>query len=765
MSLIVAFVLAAGLNHVQFADARQTRQPTLKLDAAASNSRTGARITAAQEHSVAAGNPLLAPGGLIAFADVRLEHAVPAVESRLQDGKSRLQKMEASLQSVKAETDATVAYEQLLPPLEELYLAVGQPWEALNHLKSVRDSQPLREAVEKLQPKMVAFWQTVSQSASIYAALSRIHESSSFAKLPEARQRIVQKELLDRKLGGVGLSDEHAKAFNSVQRQLSDLSTSYSNNVLDARKSWNVTLREESRVHGIPPRALSVAAQLAQSSGLRNSTAASGPWTFTLDGTLLGPALTYAQDRGLREQLFRASATMAASGPSDNTKVVAKILELRQQEAELLGYSSYAAVSLASKMAHSEEVHRLLDDLQKAGKPAAEAEDVELADFAKQSDGITDLKSWDRGYYIEKLRQKKYGIDAEALRVYFAYPAVVDGLFSLCTRLFGVTVTPVAKDGERAKAAKWHSDVQLFDVTQDGKTIGHVLIDPYSRPAEKRAGAWVQPLATRHFEGKELQLPAAALITNFPQPQDSKPSLLSLGEVDTLFHEFGHALQHVLTLQNESAVSGLNGIEWDAVEIASQFMEYWPEFDDQTFTSFAKHYSTGEAMPADLRKQIAKARDFRAGSGMLGQIYLGKVDLRLHEKYEQGEDAMALEKGVAKDVLVVQPLAEARPLCSFSHIFAGGYAAGYYSYQWSKVLSADAFSAFEEGSGGLGDAAQVRSTGRRLAATLLGLGGGRAPGKVFEDFRGRGPKPEALLRYSGLLAGGKANTNASSSKL
>lgn len=760
MTPIVATVFATLLLQVLPVSSRQVlRQLQLGVEGVALRGSSFATIFE-KPRPTEETNPLLASSDLPAFAATRPEHAVPAMTLRLQQAEAELRRIEASLSSKLAKSDASVSYDELMTPLEQLYVSIGQPWDFVNHLQSVRDSPGYREAVETLQPKVIVFYQNLSQSKPIYNALLRISESPDFAKMPEARRRIVEGELLDRKLGGVGLDSTKAEEFNKLQRQLSDLSMTFSNHVLDARKAWNLTINDAARVKGIPGRALAAAADLAKQGGHQDASAAKGPWLMTLDGTLLGPVLTYAQDRSLREQLFRASTTLASSGKDNNEEVVAKILELRQKQAELLGYPNYAEKSFASKMATREQVHSLLDEMQATGKPVAEAEDKELLEFAQHADEkLSKLDPWDRSFYIEKLSNQKYGIDAEQLRVYFPYPEVVKGMFSLTERLFGVTVKHADCASPRAKASKWHDAVELYDIMQDSEVVGHVLMDPYSRPSEKRSGAWMQPLVTRRTEGERLWLPVAALVMNFPPPAaDGKtPSLLSLGEAGTLFHEFGHALQHVLTHQNESSVSGINGIEWDAVEIASQFLEYWVELDRRTVYSFAKHYSTGEALPEATYQQLEKAHTFRAGSSLMGQVYLGKVDLRLHEKFELGEDPIEIGKSVAAEVLVVKPLPESRPLCSFSHIFAGGYAAGYYSYQWSKVLSADAFSAFEEGGGGLGDDVHTREVGRRFASTLLALGGGRDPGKVFKDFRGRAPTPAALLRYSGLAPVGATN--------
>jgi len=691
-------------------------------------------------------NPLLEDGELPPFAKVKPADARPAVQLRLDGGKSKLSDLEASLKTKLEAGKEPVPYEAFVPQIQELYEYVSHPWDMIMHLKATSDSPGLRSVVEELQPKVTAFWQSVSQSKPIYDAFFRLKASDkTFSSLPEARQRIVQSELNSRKLGGVGLSGSDAKEFNSVQAKLSKLSAAFSNHALDARKAFSVTVTSQKDVRGIPERALVAAAEAARNAGQKKATAEKGPWLLTLDAPILGPVMSFAENRELREKMYRGFITLASSNSTDNSGTIVDILKLRQREAKLLGYPNYAELSFASKMATGAEVHKLLDDLLGKAKESANADERQLLDFAKKQGHTSDLMHWDRGFYVQKLQKAEYDIDAEELRNYFPFDAVVQGVFGLSERLFGVTAEKVTD----APDSLWHKDVSLYRIIKDKNTIGYVFLDPYSRPAQKRAGGWLQPMVQRSRTSKGIRLPVGAIQANFPAPAQGKPSLLSLGECDTLFHEFGHALQHVMTKQDEAAVSGINGIEWDAVEIASQFMEFWIHFDKKTLYSFAKHWKTGESLPEVTYRRLLKSHNFRAGTVMASQIYMGKVDLRLHERFADGEDPNAIEKSIAKEVLAVQPLPEARPLCTFSHIFAGGYAAGYYSYKWSEVLSADAFAAFEAG-GALQDPSRARTIGRKFAATLLGLGGGRAPGLVFKDFVGRAPSTEALLRYQGL---------------
>ncbi|CAE8631481.1 unnamed protein product [Polarella glacialis] len=724
----------------------------------------------ALRHATPVPNPLLANTALPPLARVTPDQVKPAVQSTLAVAENSLTDLEQALSSKLKEDEGPVPYEQILPPLLELYDSYGKPWGLFSHLRAVRDSPQLRAIEDELRPAVVAFGQRLSQSKPIYSALARLNQSSSFASLTEAQQRAVRSELLDRKLGGVALEGAQAEEFNKLQRELSELSSNYSTNVLDAQAAWNMTLTAKDEVKGIPARALEGAADAARKAGHEKATAEDGPWLVSLDGTVMDPVLSYCENRELRETMFRASDTVASSGPHDNSEVLKKILQIRQQNAELLGFSNYDELSLATKMASHDAVTKLLQEVRDAARPAAQKDDLELRDFARSGaevDGqklpaLEDLQKWDHFFYSQRLLLARYAVDREALRVYFPFPAAIKGLQGLTHRLFGVTLEPV--HGEVAAAAKWHADVELFQVARGKELMGYVMVDPFSRPGEKRAGGWMQQLVSREQRpSKQPRLPVAAVMTNFPQPQEGKPSLLSLEEVSTLFHEFGHAMQHVLTVQNESSVSGINGIEWDAVEVASQFMEYWVDYDRQTLFSMARHYETGEPLPEESYKKLLVAKNFRSGTGLLGQVYLATMDLRLHEGYKEGEDPDGIAKAVGREVLINPPLPEGRPLCSFSHIFDGGYAAGYYSYLWSQVLSADAFNAFDTAGNltvtqalvnfGAQDSKgedAVEKLGRRWASTVLADGGGRAPEKVFIDFLGRQPSAAALLHYSGL---------------
>lgn len=685
-------------------------------------------------------NPLLREGDLPDFAHVLPEHMRPAVRSRLVDSRARFHELEQAIEA----RSSPPAYEDVMLPLQILDQYAGAPWRMIRHLESVLMSDALGEAVEELTPEVTSFWQDAGQSQIIYNALLQVQNSDGYSELPEAQRRSLDNELRSRRLAGVELSASEAAEFNQLQQDLTRLSSEYSNNVLHSARVWSLLLTDQAAVEGIPRRTLEAAASEAIEDH-PDATAEDGPWLFRQDATVLGPALTYAANATIREQLFRAMVAEASEAPYDNTETIGGILSKRQRLAALLGFQNFAEQSLASKMAERQQVHDLLDELKATARPAAAADDEELRTFAR-SEGEENLQLWDRSFYVNRLQTHRFDIDAEALRVYFPFPAVAQGLFDFARSHYDVEVE--LDESEAASRVLWHQDARLYTVKVNGTARGHLIIDPFSRPGQKRSGAWMSAQFDRNNLGDSLQMPLACVVTNFPAPQGGQPSLLALGEARTLFHEFGHALQHLLTVQNEPYVSGINGIEWDAVEVASQFHEYFVDHDRGTLYSFARHHETGEPLPDELYQKLQDALHFRAGSSLLGQVHLGLVDLRLHESFEDGEDVHGIERNMALQTLITEPLPEARPLCSFSHIFAGGYAAGYYSYQWSKVLSADAFSAFDEA--GLDNPERQLALGRHWASTALAMGGGRAPADVFRDFRGRAFQSGAMLRYSGL---------------
>lgn len=692
-----------------------------------------------------ADNPLLIGQGLPPFDAIEPEHVVPAITQLLTE-------LEASLADLESSVEPT--WIGLVEPLQRIGERLNWSWSIVGHLMGVKNSPELRSAHETVQPEVVKFWSKLSQSKPLYEAFKALRASENWDSLESAQKRIVEAALRDAQLSGVGLEGEQKERFNAIQLELAEISTQFSNHVLDATKAFSITLTNKDEIDGLPPSLLSLAAQAARSAGEENADAENGPWRITLDFPSYAPFMQHSTRRDLREKLYKAFIGKASSGELNNWPLTDRILALRQEKAALLGFSSYAELSLASKMAPDvAAVEALLEELRLASYSAAVKDLEELKDFAAEKGAAEagDLKHWDVGFWSERRREEKFAFSAEELRSYFALPQVLEGLFGLVKRLFGVTVT--AADGQ---TPVWHKDVRYFQIDDEaGNTIANFYLDPYSRPEEKRGGAWMDECVVRAKfveAGKTTtRLPVAYLVCNQSPPVDGKPSLMTFGEVETLFHEFGHGLQHMLTTVDYPGASGINNVEWDAVELPSQFMENWC-YDRATLFGMAKHYETGETLPEHYYQKLLAARHYMSGTAMLRQVHFSSVDIELHHRYRSGgsETVADVRNRIAKTTTVLPPLEEDAFLCAFGHIFAGGYAAGYYSYKWAEVLSADAFAAFEEA--GLEDESAIASTGKRFRDTVLGLGGSLHPMEVFKTFRGREPSTKALLRHSGLVA-------------
>jgi oligopeptidase A len=684
-------------------------------------------------------NPLLIGKGLPPFEKIQAEQVVPAISELLKELEGDLTDLEANV---------TPTWTGLVEPLTRIEERLNWSWGIVGHLMSVQNSQELREAYETIQPEVIKFSNKLSQSKPIYQAFTALKASTDWDTLEPAQKRIVEAAIRDAELSGVGLEGEKRDRFNQIQLEIAELATKFSNNVLDATKIFKLKLTEKAQVDGLPESALSLAAQTARTEGEEKATAENGPWVITLDMPSYIPFLKYSTNRELREKLYKASITRASSGDFDNKPLLDRILQLRQEKANILGFNTYAELSLARKMAPDVgAVEKLLEELRSVSYDAAVKELEELKAFA----GDEDLKHWDISFWAEKQREAKFAFNEEELRPYFPLPQVLDGLFGLAKRIFGVKIT--AADGQ---APVWHEDVRYFQIANEaGEEIAHFYLDPYSRPAEKRGGAWMNDCIgrARLLEAGEMttRLPVAYLVCNQTPPVDGQPSLMTFMEVATLFHEFGHGLQHMLTKVDYAGAAGINNVEWDAVELPSQFMENWC-YDRPTLFGMAKHYQTGEPLPEHYYQKLLAAKNYMSGSMMLRQLHFSLLDIELHYRYQPGgeETPSQVRDRIAKTTTVMPPLPEDAFLCAFGHIFAGGYAAGYYSYKWAEVLSADAFAAFEEA--GLDDEEAVASVGNRFRDTVLALGGSLHPMEVFKAFRGREPKTEPLLRHSGLLA-------------
>jgi len=704
-----------------------------------------------------ADNPLFGHDRLPAFDRVTAEHVEPAIRALLP-------KMASDL----AELEKTIAptWAGSIPRLTALGEAIGYAWSVINHLMGVRNSPELRAAHQAVQQDVVTAFMSLGQSVPIYRAMVALRDGGEWTKLDETQRRIVTANIRAAEHSGVGLTGAARERFQAIELELADLSTRFSNHLLDATKAFALELTDPADVAGLPVSAKRSAAHAAARATNREPAAEAaerGPWRVTLDGPSYIPFMEHATRRDLREQLYRGFVTRASAGELNNQPLIDRILTLRTEKAGLLGFTSFAELSLAAKMAPSvTSVEQLLGELRTAALPKARGELDELTTFARarSSDAALTLTHWDIGFWAERMREERYSFTDEELRPYFALPRVLDGMFATAKRLFGISVR--AADGE---APVWHADVRFFRIANEaGKDIAAFFLDPYSRPADKRGGAWMDnALDRKRLVDGSWRLPVAYLVCNQSAPvggippETGTPSLMTFREVETLFHEFGHGLQHMLTTVDHLEAAGINNVEWDAVELPSQFMENWCYHAPTVLGSpaqpgLARHWQTGETLPRALFDKLIAARTYRAGSMTARQVYMSTLDLELHHRYVPGgpESVIEFQRRIAASGTVIPPLPEDRFLCGFSHIFAGGYAAGYYSYKWAEVLSADAFGAFEDA--GLDNQAAVEQTGRRFRDTVLALGGSRHPLEVFRQFRGREPSPRALLRHTGLAS-------------
>lgn len=675
-------------------------------------------------------NPLLTPHRLPPFDSLKPEHVEPAMESLL-DADRKI------VESVVAAGD--YRWDSLVRPLENYGDDTHQAWSPVSHLNSVMNSPELRTAYQACLGKLSAYSTWYGQHQGLFKAFQSLKDSAEYTSLSDAQKRSIDNTLRDFRLAGVDLPEDRKQRFGEIRARLSELSNTFSNNVLDATQSWTLDV-DKSRLAGLPQSALDMLKANAEAKGLEG-------YRITLDVPSYFPIMSYAEDRELRREVHTAFGTRASelgpdAGKFDNSDVMSEIVTLRQELATLLGFATYADLSLATKMADSpEQVLSFLNDLATRGKAQAEAEFDALKAYAKETLGLDELQPWDVAFASEKLREARYAISQETLRPYFPAPKVIDGLFSVVERLYGVTFR------EDKHVSVWHPDVRYFDVIEHGKTIAGFYLDLYAREG-KRGGAWMDVCRSRRrLDDGSIQLPVAYLVCNFTRPVGNKPALLTHDEVTTLFHEFGHGLHHMLTQQDISDLSGISGVAWDAVELPSQFMENFC-WEREGIDLIASHVDTGETLPDALFEKLLAARNFQSAMQMMRQLEFSLFDFRLHHelKAPKAADIQALLDDVRAQAAVVPQSPFNRFQHGFSHIFAGGYAAGYYSYKWAEVLSADAYSAFEEA--GVFD----RDMGQRFRECILEQGGARDAAELFERFRGRAPKIDALLRHSGITA-------------
>lgn len=693
---------------------------------------------------------LLAGEGLPCFEAITPDQVVAHIPALLSTLQAELDRLEADLAAAAAE-GRNLAWAEVMDPLHRLGERLRWSWGVVSHLNGVCNSPELREAHASQQAVVVAFGNRAGQSRVLFEALRSLQDQGG---LDATQERILTAELRDMELRGVGLQGETQEAFNAASQELAELATAFGNRVLDATNAWTLRLSDPAEVEGLPESLKEQLAQAARDAGDGEATASEGPWLLGLDMPRFGPFLKYSRRRDLREIAYKAHVSRASGKTDGNWPAIERILTLRREQAQRLGYGSWAEVSLAAKMAGSvADVEALLEDLRTAAYPVAlqELEALRACAAREGAAEAEDLKPWDVSFWAEVRRQEAFDLDSEALRPWFPLPRVLDGLFGLCDRLFGIRIHPA--DGE---APVWHPDVRFFRVDDagSGEPLAAFYLDPYSRPGSKRGGAWMDECLVRSLDASgQPVLPVAYLVCNQSPPVGDTPSLMTFEEVETLFHEFGHGLQHMLTTVERPQAAGINNVEWDAVELPSQFMENWC-YDHATLMGMARHWQSGEPLPEAEFAKLQAARTFMGGAATLRQVHFALTDLRLHSQWtpDCGRTPEQLRREIAVTTTVLEPIEEDAFLCSFGHIFAGGYSAGYYSYKWAEVLSADAFSAFEEV--GLENEAAIQATGRRFRETVLSLGGSRHPGEVFETFRGRPPSPEALIRHSGLVAAG-----------
>jgi oligopeptidase A len=698
-------------------------------------------------------NPLLDFSGLPRFSAVKAEHVSPAIDLLLADCRATVARL----------TDAAkpATWHGFVEPLEDANERLSRAWGIVGHLHGVLDSPPLREAYNANQPKVVQYWTELGHNEALFAKYKALRAGDEYPRLDTAQRRIVENELRDFRLSGAELPADKKRRFAKISEELAGLATRFSENVLDATNAFALCVRDRDALAGIPDDVLDAAHAAAERDGKSG-------WKLTLQAPSYIPVVQYAENRALRELLYHAYATRASEqyasalaaaerfperGPSelapdlkaragkwDNTSLISRILELRKEAANLLGYASHADVSLVPKMAESpREVLAFLNDLAKKSLPFARRDFAELREFAAAELGLAELSAWDVAFASEKLRTQRYAYSEQEVKQYFPEPKVLEGMFRVVETLYGVRIEPDT-------AETWHPEVRFFRINDaDGSLVGQFYLDLHARET-KRGGAWMDDAMARRLKGKNVQTPVAYLVCNFPGPVNGKPALFTHDDVLTLFHEFGHGLHHLLTRVDHLGVSGIHGVEWDAVELPSQFMEnFCWEWD--VLRHMTAHVDTGAPLPRELYDKMKAAKNFQAGMYMVRQLEFALFDMHLYYDFDAwgGKSPLDLLDEVRRQVAVIMPPAYHRLPNSFSHIFGGGYSAGYYSYKWAEVLSADAYSLFEEN--GVLDPV----TGSRFRDEVLAVGGSRPALESFELFRGRKPKVDALLRHNGMI--------------
>ena len=692
-------------------------------------------------------NPLLTFGrGIAAYSEVKPEHIAPAIQFLLKHAQA----------AVDTATDPKTpcSWDQLAEPLEDATEALGRSWGVISHLNSVADTPELRAAYGEMLPEVTAFFSSLGQNLALYKKFKELKNSPDFAKLNRAQQKVIENSLRDFRLGGAELSDADKPRFSAIQDEQAVLGKAFSDHVLDATDGFVHLVTDKADLAGLPDDAIAAAADTAQQKVLQG-------WAFTLHFPSYYPVMQYSENRELRRLMYQAYVTRSSElAPQfakgkldwDNTQNMLKQLRLRDEEARMLGFANYAALSLAPKMANTvDEVDLFLTNFAVKSKPFAQKDWQELCEYAKVELGFADgLEPWDIPFAAERLKQARYSFSENELKQYFPLPKVLDGLFQVIQTLFNVKI-------ESADLPTWHTDVQSFAVKdQAGKIRAYFYLDPYARPG-KRGGAWMDDArGRRELPNGEIQIPVAYLVCNFAPPVKVDGVLrqptITHDDVITLFHESGHGLHHLLTQVSALGVSGINGVEWDAVELPSQFMENFC-WEWEVLEKMTAHAETGKPLPRELFDKILAAKNFQNGLATLRQIVMSLTDWRLHSSFDtkdaKGHAVLDVSRKIASEYNIIPQPEISRWINSFSHIFAGGYAAGYYSYKWAEVLSADAYSAFEEAAKLTGSVLDTK-TGTRYREEILEVGGSRPAAESFKAFRGREPSIDALLRHGGL---------------
>ncbi len=675
-------------------------------------------------------NSLLVDSELPPFRQIEAEDVLPAIEQLLQDCRDGIQELLDR---------GAESWADLVQQRDELEDRLNKAWSPVSHINSVVNTDEFREAYNGCLPLISEYATEMGQNQTLFEAYRAIHQSSSFADLDTAQQKTIENALREFRLSGIELDEAQKKRFGEISAALMALSSQFSDNVLDATGAWSKLVEDPDQLAGLPEGALGLAKQTAEQRGQEG-------YLLTLDMPCYLAVISYCDDAALRQEIYeafvtRASETGPGDGQFDNSKLMSDILRLRAEQARLLGFSNYAEKSLATKMADTpEQVISFLEELADKARPVAIKEYQEICDFASETAGVAEISPWDIGYFSEKLKKAKYDISAEELRPYFPAPRVIKGMFEVVRRLYDIDITQVTN------IDTWHEDVMTFNISKEGQVIAQFYLDLYAR-SHKKGGAWMDECRVRRLRADgSMQRPVAYLTCNFTAPLNNNPALLTHDEVVTLFHEFGHGLHHMMTRIDCAAVSGINGVAWDAVELPSQFMENWC-WQPEALAFISGHYKTGEPLPGELLDKMLRAKNFQSAMMMVRQLEFALFDFRLHREFDESRDNQIQETldQVREQVAVIPAVSFNRFQHAFSHIFGGGYAAGYYSYKWAEVLSADAFAKFEE------EGIFNRQTGEKFLSTVLEQGGSRDAMAIFVSFRGREPEVDALLRQEGIV--------------